>query len=57
MKKDDHLDDLTGRARLTVQPKPLPSMRRLFIEMVVWGVIGAVSFAALMFITLRGPYA
>lgn len=57
MNKKPHIDDLCDLARLTVKPKPLPSMRRLFIEMVAWGIIGAVSFAALMFITLRGPYA
>lgn len=49
----NHVDDLCDLARITFPPKPLPSMRRLFIEMVVWGVIGFVSAATLAALLLE----
>lgn len=53
MKKDDHIDDLCDLARLTVAPKPLPSMRRLIMEMIVWGLVGFISAAFLAFLLLE----
>lgn len=49
----NHLDDLSDLARLTVETKPLPTMRRLIAELIIWSVVGFASAATLAAIFLR----
>lgn len=53
----NHLDDLCGLARMTVEPKPLPTMRRLIIELIVWGIVGFASAALLAVMLLEIAHA